>query len=79
MTTETSDENLPIFTLIAIHSEDEILHKMFESLEELNTFIKTDIDKKGNSALVFVIEGTLMSESQWRLPDDQTDKYWTII
>lgn len=65
------------YTLIAVFTEDEIMHKTFETLDEVNTFIENDFEgSKG--ALIFVIEGTLLPESQWRRPGtDET--YWVII
>jgi hypothetical protein len=79
VTKADKEEPPTTFTFLAIYSEDNILHKTFESLEDLNAFIKTDIIEGENSALIFVAQGVLLSESQWRLPEDQTDKYWTII
>jgi hypothetical protein len=65
------------YTLIAVFTEDEIIHKTFESLEEVNKFVETELEGK-SKALVFVVEGKLMPESQWRLSDEK-ETYWVVI
>tara|TARA_Y100000034_G_scaffold115518_1_gene152742 strand:- start:528 stop:770 length:243 start_codon:yes stop_codon:yes gene_type:complete len=80
MTTNTVPPDSPAgpYTVIAVFSEEDILHKTFESLKDVNEFVKTNVvDKK--HALVFVTEGNLVPESQWRQPDDENNKYWVVI
>ena len=68
-----------VFTVVLVYTDEDIEHHTLNSLEEVNTFIRTSKDSNKN-ALVFVVAGTLIPESQWRLPDtDDNEKYWTII
>ena len=76
--TEKSKKAKIKYTLIAVVTEDEIMHKTFESLEELNKFVETELIDARNQALVFVVKGELIPESQWRRPDEK-ETYWTII
>ena len=75
---QDSPETSPTtYTLVAVFKEDDILHKTFQTLKDVNKFVKTELADKG--ALVFVVKGTLMPESQWREPDEENNKYWIVI
>jgi len=67
------------FTVVLVHSVEEIEYHTLPSLEEVNIFIRT-AESDNKEALVFVVNGELIPESQWRLPDENdTEKYWIII
>lgn len=75
---ESSEPATAIYTVVAVFSEDDILHATFESLEDIDKFVKANVTSD-KSALVFVTEGNLVPESQWRRPDEENNKYWVVI
>jgi hypothetical protein len=86
MSKKSADESKPtaepsssLYTLVAVSAVDDILHKTFTSLEELNSFVKDEIAGSEPTSLVFVVNGTLVPESEWNPPDQTDQVYWTII
>jgi len=81
MAKQTSSESLKpataVYTVVAVFNENDILHHTLESLEDVDLFVKTEL--KDKNALVFVTEGNLVPESQWRQPDEEDNKYWVVL
>ena len=78
-TTKTS-KSRTTFDLVAVFSTEQIWHKTFTTLEDLNKFIKDEIEAIEETALVFVTKGRLMPESEWRIQEQDKDtQYWTVI
>jgi hypothetical protein len=79
-TTEKVTKSRTTFTVVAVFSADQIWHNTFPTLEDLNKFIKDEIEAIDETALVFVTKGRLMPESEWRLQEQDKDiQYWTVI